>query len=251
MEMGKDRWNAALDGAKEIGFTVISMTLSLAAVFIPILFMGGIIGRLFHEFAATVMLAVLISGVVSISLTPMLCSRFLSSPHTRHSRLYMASEKVFDSFRDLYAWILDGVMRHSFVTMLVAAATLGGTLYLAQIVPKGFIPTVDTGQLNGSTEGPQSISFEKMADMQQKATDILAADPNIQAFSSVVGAGGPNRGRYFIRLKSRHERKLTPERIIQNLRPKLDSVLGIRTILQNPPLVQIGAQNTRSLYQFT
>ena len=197
------------------------------------------------------MVAILISGVVSLSLTPMLCSRFLSSPSARHGRLYLASEKVFDGARDLYAWSLRGVMRHSFLTMLVAAGTLAGTVYLAQIIPKGFIPTVDTGQLNGSTEGPQGVSFERMAEMQQNATAILAADPNIQAFSSVVGAGGSNRGRYFIRLKSREERRLSPEQVINGLRPKLEGVLGIRTFLQNPPLVQIGAQNTRSLYQFT
>src|ERR1044071_5941514 len=123
------------------------MTVSLAAVFIPVFFMEGIVGRLFHEFAATIMIAILISGLVSLSLTPMLCSRFLR-PHTaRHSRLYQASEKVFDGFRDLYAWSLRGVMRHSALTMLAAAGTLAATVYLAQLVPRGFIPAVDTGQL--------------------------------------------------------------------------------------------------------
>jgi len=188
MELGKDRWTAAFDGAKEIGFTVISMTVSLAAVFIPILFMEGIVGRLFHEFAATIMIAILISGFVSLSLTPMLCSRFLRSHTTRHNKLYQVSERVFDLWRDLYAWSLRGVMRHSAVTMLVAAGTLAGTVYLAQLVPRGFIPTVDTGQLGGTTEGPQGISFDKMAELQQQTTGILAKDPNIEAFSSVVGA---------------------------------------------------------------
>jgi HAE1 family hydrophobic/amphiphilic exporter-1 len=251
MELGKDRWTAAFEGAKEIGFTVISMTVSLAAVFIPVLFMEGIVGRLFHEFAATIMIAILISGFVSLSLTPMLCSRFLRSHITRHGKLYQVSERIFDLWRDLYAWSLRGVMRHSVVTMLVAAGTLAGTVYLAQLVPRGFIPTVDTGQLGGTTEGPQGISFDKMAELQQQTTGILAKDPNIEAFSSVVGAGGPNQGRYFIRLKSRQERKVSPELVIAGLRPKLEGVPGIRTFLQNPPLVRIGGQNTRSLYQFT
>jgi HAE1 family hydrophobic/amphiphilic exporter-1 len=251
MEMGKDRWRAALDGSREIGFTVLSMTVSLAAVFIPVLFMNGIVGRLFHEFAATIMVAILISGVVSLTLTPMLCSRFLRPHSDNHGWLYRTTEKMFDAMRDVYGWALRGVMRHSFLTMLVAAGTLAATIYLAQIVPRGFIPNVDTGQLAGTTEGPQGVSFERMAEMQKHATDILAADPNIDAFSSVIGAGGPNQGRYFIRLKSRQDRQISPEKVIEGLRPKLDSVTGIRVFLQNPPLVRIGGQNTRSLYQFT
>src|SRR5204862_6560975 len=129
--------------------------------------------------------------------------RFVRPHKTRHSKLYQVSEKVFDLWRDLYAWSLRGVMRYSVVTMLVAAGTLAGTVYLAQLVPRGFIPTVDTGQLGGTTEGPQGISFDKMAALQQQATGILAKDPTIEAVSSVVGAGGPNQGRYFIRLISR------------------------------------------------
>ena len=250
-ELGKDRWTAALDGSGEIGFTVVSMTVSLAAVFIPVLFMHGIVGRLFHEFAATIMIAVLISGLVSLSLTPMLCSRFLHSHTKKHNRLYQASERLFDVIRDLYAVSLRGVMRHSTLTMLIAAGTLASTVYLAQRVPKGFIPAVDTGQLGGATEGPQDVSFDRMAQMQQQATAILARDPNIEAFSSVVGTGSPNQGRYFIRLKPRNERTLSPERVIEGLRPRLETVPGIRTYLQNPPLVRIGGQNTRSLYQFT
>jgi HAE1 family hydrophobic/amphiphilic exporter-1 len=135
--------------------------------------------------------------------------------------------------------------------MLAAAGTLAATVYLAQLVPRGFIPAVDTGQLGGTTEGPQGTSFDRMAEMQQQATAILAKDPNIEAFSSVIGAGGTNQGRYFIRLKSRQERKASPEQVIAGLRPKLEGVPGIRTFLQNPPLVRIGGQNTRSLYQFT
>jgi HAE1 family hydrophobic/amphiphilic exporter-1 len=181
----------------------------------------------------------------------MLCSRFLQ-PHTdRHNKLYRASEELLDRFRDLYRWALRGVMRYSVLTMLAAAGTLAATVYLAQLIPKGFIPPVDTGQLSGTTEGPQDVSFDRMMAVQQQATAILARDPNIEAFSSVVGTGGANQGRYFIRLKSRQERKLTPEQVIEGLRPKLDTVPGIRTYLQNPPLVRIGGQNTRSLYQFT
>jgi HAE1 family hydrophobic/amphiphilic exporter-1 len=139
MEMGKSRLMAALDGGREIGFTILSMTLSLAAVFIPVFFMGGILGRLFHEFAAVIMVAILISGFVSLSLTPMMCSRFMKPPAEHHNALYRSSERVFDGMRDLYRWTLRGVIRHSFLTMLVAAGTVVATVFLYQLLPKGFI----------------------------------------------------------------------------------------------------------------
>jgi HAE1 family hydrophobic/amphiphilic exporter-1 len=255
MEMGKPRMQAALEGAKEIGFTVMSMTLSLAAVFIPVMFMSGIIGRLFHEFAVTIMVAILISGFVSISLTPMLCSRFLKPPsEERHNALYRASERVLDGLRDAYAWMLRGVMRHRPITMLVALGTLVATGYLLVITPKGFIPPQDTGLLNGTIEAGQDISYDAMMALQQRVAAIVAQDPNIEVFGSFMGAGNNqpiNQGRFFIRLTPRKERKLTPEQVIEELRPKLAEVPGVRVYLTNPPMVRIGGQQTRSLYQFT
>ncbi|HSR09181.1 MAG TPA: efflux RND transporter permease subunit, partial [Bryobacteraceae bacterium] len=236
-------------------FTVMSMTLSLAAVFIPVMFMSGIIGRLFHEFAVTIMVAILISGFVSISLTPMLCSRFLKPPsEENHNALYRASERVLDGMRDTYAWMLHGVMRHRPITMLVALGTLVATGYLLVITPKGFIPPQDTGLLNGTIEAGQDISYDAMMALQQRVAAIVAQDPNIDVFGSFMGAGSNqpiNQGRFFIRLTPRRERKLTPEEIIEELRPKLAAVPGVRVYLTNPPLVRIGGQQTRSLYQFT
>ena len=255
LEMGQSRMLAAIEGAREIGFTVLSMTLSLAAVFIPVLFMSGIMGRLFHEFAVTIMVAIAISGFVSISLTPMLCSQFLRPPSTRHNAIYRASEKVLDGMSSAYGWMLRGVMRHRFPTMLVAAGTLVATIYLANLVPKGFIPSQDIRQLSGNTEARQDISFDAMSRLQQETAAAVAADPNIESFISFMGTGNQqasvNQGRLFIRLTPRTERKLTPEQIIQELRPKLDAVAGMRTYLTNPPLIRVGGNNSRSLYQFT
>src|SRR5579884_198104 len=256
MEMGKNRLLAAFEGAREIGFTVLSMTLSLAAVFIPVLFMSGIIGRLFHEFAVTIMCAILISGFVSLSLTPMLCSRFLRPPTEEHNAIYRASEKVFDGMRAAYEWALRGVMRHRVLTMLLFTGTLAATLYLATLVPKGFIPNQDMRQLQGNTEARQDISFDAMVKLQQEVAKVVSEDPNIEAFMSWVGASGNNQqsinqGRFFAHLKPRAQRTLTPEQIIEELRPKLEAVPGMRTYLTNPPMVRIGGNQSRALYQFT
>jgi hydrophobic/amphiphilic exporter-1 (mainly G- bacteria), HAE1 family len=256
MEMGKSRLMAALDGGREIGFTILSMTLSLAAVFIPVFFMGGILGRLFHEFAAVIMVAILISGFVSLSLTPMLCSRFMKPPSEKHNALYRTSERFFDGMRDLYEWTLRVVIRHRFVTLMVAAGTLVATVLLYEVLPKGFIPNQDTDQLAGVTEMPQEASFESMVRLQLKAAAVIGADPNVDAYFSLVNAqGGPqgtgNSGRLQLRLKPRAERKLTPEQIIEELRPRLDKIPGIRTYLQNPPLIRVGGQQTRTVYQYT
>jgi len=258
MEMGKSRMQAALEGGKEIAFTILSMTLSLAAVFIPVLFMNGIVGRLFHEFAVVIMVAILVSGFVSLSLTPMLCSRFLKPPTERHNALYRASERVFDGMLGIYRWTLRGVLRHRFVSLLAAVATLVATVYLYTLLPKGFIPNQDTGQIVGTTEMPQSASFDALVRAQTAAAAVVAADPNFDGFFSAVSAsgGGPgggsgNSGRLQIRLKPRSERKLTPEQVIDELRPKLNVIPGVRTYLQNPPLIRIGGQQSRSLYQYT
>ena len=255
MEMGKARMEAALEGAREIGFTVLSMTLSLAAVFIPVMFMSGIMGRLFHEFAVTIMSAILISGVVSLSLTPMLCSRFLKPPGEKQNAFQRSSERVFDGLRDFYGWTLRGVLHYRVFTMMAAAGTLVATIYLYGLVPKGFIPAQDTGQLSGSTEGPQDISFDAMVQRQHDAAEVIGADPDIDGYSSSVGQGAGsisgNQGRFTIRLKPRAVRRSTPEQIIERLRPKLNAIPGLRTYLQNPPLVRIGGFVSRSLYQYT
>jgi len=255
MEMGKSRLEAAMEGGKEIAFTILSMTLSLAAVFIPVLFMGGIIGRLFHEFAVVIMVSILISGFVSLSLTPMLCSRFLKPPSEKHNALFRASERVFDGMRDIYGWTLRGVVRHRFVSLLAAIGTLFATVYLYRLVPTGFIPSQDTGQIQGTTELPQDASFDAMVKSQQQAMAIVAADPNVEGFFSAVNASGGNNGanagRLFMRLKPRTERTMSPEQIIDSMRPKLNAIPGIRTYLTNPPLIRIGGQQSRSQYQFT
>jgi HAE1 family hydrophobic/amphiphilic exporter-1 len=255
MEMGKPRMQAAIEGGREIGFTILSMTLSLAAVFIPVMFMSGIMGKLFHEFAVVIMVAIVISGVVSLSLTPMLCSRFLKSPREHQNAFQRSSEKVFDGMRDFYGWTLRGVLRHGVLTMLTFAGTLAATIYIYGMVPKGFIPNQDTGQLSGSTEAPQDISFDGMVERQKEAAAVIQADPDVEAYSSSVGQGGGissgNQGRITIRLKPRRQRQSTPEQIIERLRPKLNAIPGIRTYLQNPPLVRIGGFVSRSVYQYT
>jgi HAE1 family hydrophobic/amphiphilic exporter-1 len=250
MEMGKPRLQAALDGSKEIAFTIVSMTLSLAAVFIPILFMGGIVGRLMHEFAVTIAAAILVSGLVSLTLTPMLCSRFLKPPHSmRHGRLYNTIEGVFDSWLKAYGWTLKQSIRFRAVTMVVSALLLVGTIYLFRIVPTGFIPSVDTGQLNGQIEAMQGIGFEAMVAHQKAVMAILAADENVASFTSNVGGFGG--GRLNVDLKPRSERKLSADQVIEELRPKFARVPGVRVVLSNPPAIRIGGMMSRAQYQFS
>jgi HAE1 family hydrophobic/amphiphilic exporter-1 len=256
MEMGEPTFQAALNGSKEVGFTIVSMTLSLVAVFIPVLFMGGILGRLLHEFAVTIGVAILVSGVVSLTLTPMLCSRFVHPPgETRHGKIYAVSERFFAGMLHTYDWSLKGVLRHRLLMMLITTAILAATLYLFVIIPKGFLPSEDTGNLFGFTEAAQGISFDSMAPHQQAIADILMHDENIMSFSSSIGAGGPaggsNNGTIFIRLKPRAVRKLNADQVIEELRPKLALVPGIRVFLQNLPPIRIGGQLTKSQYQYT
>jgi hydrophobic/amphiphilic exporter-1 (mainly G- bacteria), HAE1 family len=255
MEMGKARLVAALEGAREIGFTILSMTLSLTAVFIPVLFMGGVMGRLFHEFAVTIMVAILISGVVSLSLTPMLCSRFLKPPTEHLNRFQRASERAFYAMRSGYAWTLGSVLRHRFLTMMVAAGTVVASAYLFGLMPKGFIPSQDVGRLDGSIEGPQGISFDDMARAVAQAARIAEADPAIATVGSQVGGGGnnpsANNGQLNLRLKPRSERKDTPEQIIQRLRPQFDTIPGVKVYLSNRPLITIGGMQSKSNFQYT
>src|SRR5207302_9439642 len=180
--------------------------------------------------------------------------------NARQNAFQRGSEKVFDGMRDVYGWSLRGVLRHRFLTMVTAGGTLAATVYLYGLVPKGFIPNQDTGQIQGSTEAAQDISFDAMVQRQQQVAAVLRENPNIEAFMSNAGSGGGgggggatggNTGRVFARLKPRRQRKLTPEQIIEELRPKLNAIPGIRTYLQNPPLVRIGGQVSRSLYQYT
>jgi HAE1 family hydrophobic/amphiphilic exporter-1 len=237
MEMGKPRMQAALDGSKEIAFTIVSMTVSLAAVFIPILFMGGIVGRLMHEFAVTIGAAILVSGLVSLTLTPMLCSRFLKPLHSmKHGWFYNLVERFFDAWLKSYAWTLKQTIRFKAVTMVVSALLLVGTVYLFQIVPKGFIPSVDTGQISGGVEFAQGVGYETTVVRMHQLMDILKNDPNVAAFTADSGRGSMN-----IDLKPRSERKgRTADMIIEELRPRLNRIPGIRVSLTNPPAIRIG-----------
>ncbi len=256
MEMGKDAFTAALDGAREIGFTILSMTVSLAAVFIPVLFMGGILGRLLHEFAVTIGAAILVSGFVSLTLTPMLCSRFLKPPKSeRHGRFYAVTERYFDGMLDVYQRSLAWVMRHRAGTMVFSGFILIATLFLFYAIPKGFLPSEDNDELIIFTQAAQGISFDSMVQHQMAEVKLLKQDPNIRRFFAGVGVGGPggstNTGILFIHLKPRSERKLSADQLIAKWRPLVNSVPGLRAFLQNPPPIQLGAQFTRSMYQMT
>jgi len=257
MEMGKPPMRAAFEGSKEVAFTILSMTVSLAAVFIPVLFMGGVVGRLLHEFAVTISVAILVSGFVSISLTPMLCSRFLKPPHTqKHGPIYNAIERVFQGWLRVYDVTLRGALRFHAVTFAISLALLAGTAYLFTLVPKGFLPTEDQGRFNISTEAIQGIGFDEMVKHQLQVGEIVAKDPNILAYSNNAG-GGPrggalNTGQISVDLKPRRERTLSVDQIMAELRPKLSEVPGIRVYMINQPPINLGNQGPqRSLFQFT
>ena len=249
MEMGERPMQAAFNGAREIGFTIVSMTLSLAAVFIPVLFMGGIVGRLLHEFAVTIGVAILVSGVVSLSLTPMLCSRFLRPPREEHhGRVYAGFERFFDGMLRLYDRTLQVTLRHKLATMAVSGAVLAGTVYLFWVMPKGFLPDEDQGQIFIFTEGPQGISFDNMVRHQTALNQIVMQQPWVDSYMST--AAGGNAGRLFVRLKPRSERKGAVQ-VIQELRGKLAAVPGINAFPQLLPPIRIGGNLTKSQYQFT
>src|SRR5689334_10479221 len=282
IELGENVREAALKGSREIGFTIVSMTVSLVAVFIPVLFLSGILGRLFREFAITISVAILVSGFVSLSLTPMLCSRLLKAfkhrshldeegdsearqePHDpdpgtpalpEHGRFYQATERAYD-------WLLGGYRRTLQIALEHRALTLGicGVLFLVTvalfyIIPKGFIPNDDTGQIVGYTEAAEGISFSEMSRHQEQIVDLIRKDPNVTGVLSTVGesdiSAASNTGNILVLLKPVHDRKKDVEAIIQDLRPKVTAVQGIRIYLQNPPLVQVGGQVTKSPYQLT
>ncbi|HVY70359.1 MAG TPA: efflux RND transporter permease subunit, partial [Verrucomicrobiae bacterium] len=256
MEQGMPPMEAAFKGSREIGFTIISMTLSLAAVFIPVLFMNGILGRLLHEFAVTIAVAVLVSGFVSLTLTPMMCSRFVHAHGgEKHGRLYLLFERFFDGMLHVYDRTLRIVMRHQFITLSLSIALAFVTAWLFVITPKGFFPSEDTGQIFGITEAAQGTSYDAMLKHQIAAANIAAADTNVINLTSSIGLGGStltgNNGRLFMRLKPRSERHEHVDQIIQRMRVKLMSIPGFRVFLQNPPLIRIGGTLTKSLYQYT
>jgi HAE1 family hydrophobic/amphiphilic exporter-1 len=259
MEMGKRPMQAAYDGSREIAFTILSMTVSLAAVFIPVLFMGGIVGRLLREFAVTISVAILVSGFLSISLTPMLCSRFLRPPQSqRHGWLYNAFERMFQSWLSLYDRTLQISLRHRALTMAASIVLLFGTVYLFTVVPKGFLPNEDQGRMQVSTEGAQGISFDQMVRHQLQVANIIQSDPNIASVGNNVGmmgnnaAGSGNTGRMFVELKPRDERELSVDQVIASLRPKVAQVPGLRTFMQNQPPINIGGGGgNRAMYQLT
>ena len=290
LELGEGVMEAALSGSREIGFTILSMTLSLAAVFIPVLFMGGLLGRLLHEFAVVISMAILVSGFVSLTLTPMLCSRFLRPPHEeKHGRAYMFLERMFDGLLHGYDRSLQVILRHRLATMLVSGVILVITAYQFYTIPKGFLPSDDTSQIFMFTEAAQGISYDSMMRHQLALNSIVSEDPNVIAFFSSIGASGPNAtgnsGRIFMHLKPRRERSwsysptweawnkdhgeapalgtlirtvrpvfehhLTVDDLIIEMRSKLAVVPGINEFMQNLPPIRIGGNLTKSLYQFT
>ncbi len=255
MENGEKPYEAALKGSSEIGFTIVSMTLTLISVFIPVLFMGGIVGRLLNEFAITISVAILISGFVSLTQTPMLCSRFLRPlGEQRHGPFYRAMEGSFNAMLRAYDLTLRGAMRFPLLTLLTLVPLVYGTVHLFQLLPKGFLPSEDISQVMVSTEAAQGISFNDMKDHQQAVAEIVAKQPEVAGFMSAVGSGGAaqsgNAGRMFIRLTPRDTR-MSADEFIQKLRKLVAGVPGIKVFLQNRPSISIGGQMTKSLYQFT
>jgi len=252
-EKGLNSMDAALKGAAEIGPTVLSISISLVAVFIPILMMGGIVGRLFREFAVTLSVTILVSLLVSLTTTPTMCARLLKNER-KHGRLYNATEKIFDFILKMYEHSLTWVLRNSALVLLIAIATLCLNIYLYMIVPKGFFPQQDTGRLNGNFMGDQSTSFQAMQRKIFQMAKIVQADPDvatIQAFSGGGGGTTTNTGRTFIALKPLGERKVTADQIIARLRPKLATIPGITLFLQSVQDVRIGGRQSPAQYQYT
>lgn len=258
IEKGEPPMVAALKGSREIGFTILSMTFSLVAVFIPVLFMGGVLGRLLNEFAVTISAAILVSGFVSLTLTPMLCSRFLKpiNHNAQHGRFYKATEAVFQNTLGLYERTLKISLRFRFITLLVAFSMVGLTVWLLGIIPKGFIPTEDTGRLSITTEAAQDTSFEAMNAYQRRVTDVLQKNPYVESFSSSLGGfgrgggGSANQGRMFVGLKPRNERPPAAQ-IAQMIRQETAGIPGVRVTPQVPPTIRIGGRGAASVYQYT
>jgi multidrug efflux pump len=252
LEQGMTPMQAALRGAQEIGFTVLSISLSLIAVFIPILLMGGIVGRLFREFAVTLAVAILVSLVVSLTATPMMCSRLLSREKPEgHNRLYMASEKAFawmlGSYESTLTWVLD----HAPWTLAVLLITIGVNVFLLIIVPKGFFPLQDNGIIQGGIRGEQDISYQAMDQLTKRFVDIIRADPAVANVMAFTGGGSTNTGNIYVGLKPLNQRKLSSSQVIDRLRPKVNAVLGARAILQAGQDLRIGGRQSNAQYQYT
>jgi hydrophobic/amphiphilic exporter-1 (mainly G- bacteria), HAE1 family len=256
VEEGKTALDAAIVGAGEIGFTIVSISLSLIAVFIPLLLMGGIIGRLFREFAVVVSMTILVSAVVSLTLTPMMCARFLNDNHkTRHGKLYRIIERGFDGLLEGYRRGLDFVLRHQALTLAAFFATVLATGYLFVIIPKGFFPQQDIGLITGFTEAAQDVSFAEMVRRQHALTDVIIHDPDVASVVSVVGAAAGsqtlNNGRVFVTLKPRDQRGASADQLIARWRPEFAKVQGAALFLQAAQDITVGARPTRTQYQYT
>jgi HAE1 family hydrophobic/amphiphilic exporter-1 len=255
MERGEGAMEAAFAGSREIGFTILSMTTSLAAVFIPVLFMAGLLGRLFREFAVTICAAILISGVVSLTLTPMLCSRFLRQSRN-HGRLHRSTERIFQGMLHGYDVSLSWVLRHRPVMLAVFVAVLISTGYLYVKVPKGFIPETDNDQMYVNSEAAQGTSFYKMAEYQKRVAEILRQDPAIESFifsvgSSNWGSSGSNQSRMMVQLVPRRQRKETVFEVVDRLRPQLSRFPGVRVMTMIPAAIRVGGHSSRTSYDFT
>jgi hydrophobe/amphiphile efflux-1 (HAE1) family protein len=255
LEEGLSPMQAAIKGSGEIGFTIISITLSLIAVFIPLFLMGGYVGLLFREFAITVSVSLVLSLLISLTLTPMMCSRLLKPETQQHGRLYRLFERGFDGLLALYGRGLDIVLRHQFITLMVMLGTIVLTGYLYVIIPKGFFPQQDTGMITGITEASQDISFPAMAERQQAVANIVLQDPAVASTGSYIGPGGPtatlNNGRMFIALKPKGERDASADEVINRLRPKLAKLQGITLYMQAAQDITIGGRVSRTQYQYT
>jgi multidrug efflux pump len=255
-EQGLSPMEATFRGARQIGFTVLSMSISLVAVFIPLLFMGGIIGRQFHEFSVTLSVAILVSGVVSLTVTPMLCSRLIKEERSGrpNGRFYRATEGVFNGMLGFYARSLRWVLKHSFLMLLVTVVTIGLTIWLYGIVPKGFFPQQDTGSIMGITEGAQDISFDLMVQKQNQITDIVKRDPAVASVTSAIGSGGggsSNQGRMFITLKPRSERQDNATQVVARLRAKTLRIPGIGSFFQAAQDIKVGGRATKGQYIYS
>jgi HAE1 family hydrophobic/amphiphilic exporter-1 len=255
IEQGEDPFSAALKGASEIGFTIVSISISLIAVLIPLLLMGGIIGRLFREFAITLAMTIVVSLVVSLTLTPMMASRFLKA-HTeeaQHGKLYQLSERFFDAMLRGYEWGLDLVLRWRFVTLCVFFGTVALSVYLFVVIPKGFFPQQDVGLITGITEGGQDISFAEMSRIQAQIGEIIQKDPAVASIAMAIGGGGSalNNGRMYITLKPRDDRDVSAQQIIARLRPQFDKLEGARVFLQAAQDVRLGGRATRTQFEYT
>ncbi|WP_295558400.1 multidrug efflux RND transporter permease subunit [uncultured Hyphomicrobium sp.] len=256
VEDGMKPFDAAIKGAEEIGFTIVSISLSLVAAFIPLLLMGGIIGRLFREFAVTVTMTIAVSAFVALTLTPMMCSRFLRPEHeVKHGRLHAWTERGFDALLRAYERALDFCLRRRFLTLMVFFATIASTVMLFVAIPKGFFPQQDTGLLQGTSEAAQDVSFAEMMRLQQTLGDIIAKDPDIETYAMAIGAGGAsaslNTGRFFITLKPRSERNVSADAIIARLRKATQSVEGVKLYLQAAQDITVGGRAGRSQFQYT